>query len=416
MQRRFFLLAPLLLSVSGSTLAQTLPQGLQIALPQDRPYGPHESMVTFKVTNTGDRVLFSRTPVTLRLVTEGGEIFQEEPITRLPFSLPLDAAKIPTGKYRLELWTTVERQQHRLDQTPLVQIGKPAPPPPPPVVLKPHFAERPNAIKGEFNTNIADWPEDVSSSILPMVRVIHEGKVRNLIGTGGSAPYVLHFDARPYPAGKYTLELVAMDTDSAKEVVHDTLEIEIERAPERIAARAPQAQNLSAPQVAVISRELGDPHPFIAAAQWALESAWGQRPCARYNYFGIKARDDQPGAEKETKEFENGEWITIRARFAHFASASDGIKARLTFLQKSRYASYWNTKTDEDAARALQSAGYATDPNYATKLIRLAHQIAGMDTNIAPILPGASAARSLLSSRQSPPRMQRTAPPKKKGK
>ena len=425
MRRRFLLLSTLAF-LPTLAQAQALPQGLSIELPAERPYGPHTGWVVFKVINSsGERVRFAKTPVTLRVITENGDVFQEESIERLPYSFEWDTKMATAGRYRLELWVTMsigaERRPYRLDQTPLLQIGNPPSPPAPVIVQKPHFADRTETIKGEFNTAIVDWLTDAPANTLPMVRVMEDGKLRNLVGVGGSAPYTLHLDTTNYPAGKYRLELIALNWETEKETpvnILDALDIEITKPAVRIPARAPESSTfLTAPDVARLSGELGDSHPYIAAAQWALESAWGQLPCAHYNYFGIKARDDQPGAEKETHEFENGEWITIRARFAHFTSAKDGIKARLTFLQKPRYASYWSATSDESAARALQSAGYATDPNYATKLIRLAHQIAGMsvsgDVAKSPTLP---VNRGDLASRQSPPRMVRTAPPKTKKK
>jgi flagellar protein FlgJ len=42
----------------------------------------------------------------------------------------------------------------------------------------------------------------------------------------------------------------------------------------------------------------------------------------------------------------------------------------------------------EQAARALQSGGYATDPSYADKLVALMDQIGGMKTGIDRVASG----------------------------
>ena len=48
------------------------------------------------------------------------------------------------------------------------------------------------------------------------------------------------------------------------------------------------------------------------------------------------------------------------------------MKDHTYFLQQyKRYANVFTAKTPEEQANALQNAGYATDPNYAGKLISI---------------------------------------------
>lgn len=116
----------------------------------------------------------------------------------------------------------------------------------------------------------------------------------------------------------------------------------------------------------------------ITLAQAALESNWGQSELsARYhNLFGIKS--DQPNSPQlTTKEYVNGQWITVKARFASYASYDESIAAHTqlfvngTGWDASHYQAVLAAANYQQAAQALQAKGYATDPGYAQKLIDL---------------------------------------------
>ncbi|MEK8128648.1 glycoside hydrolase family 73 protein [Paenibacillus filicis] len=110
----------------------------------------------------------------------------------------------------------------------------------------------------------------------------------------------------------------------------------------------------------------------ITIAQGALESAWG-RSAPGNNLFGIKGA----GTTQDTKEYINGQWVTIKAGFRAYPDWTGSIVDHSDFLvQNGRYAraGFFQACAALDykgAARALQQAGYATDPNYANKLISL---------------------------------------------
>jgi hypothetical protein len=110
----------------------------------------------------------------------------------------------------------------------------------------------------------------------------------------------------------------------------------------------------------------------ITIAQAILESASGGSAPGN-NLFGIKGR----GQKLDTKEFVNGEWVTIKAGFRVYDSWSDSIHDHSNFLlDNARYArsGFFERCMALDykgAAQALQKAGYATDPQYAAKLISL---------------------------------------------
>jgi hypothetical protein len=72
-----------------------------------------------------------------------------------------------------------------------------------------------------------------------------------------------------------------------------------------------------------------------------------------------------------TKEFIGGRMVTVNGRFRAYRSAADSFRDHGLFLRSnSRYAPAFRVAHDANAfARALQAAGYATDPEYANKLI-----------------------------------------------
>jgi hypothetical protein len=121
--------------------------------------------------------------------------------------------------------------------------------------------------------------------------------------------------------------------------------------------------------VKAAAKDAGAKYPEVVAAQWALESGFGKHFSGKWNAFGLKGS----GTERETKEFINGKWITIRAGFIDFPD----LQTCVSYLVDRWYRDYKNYKgvnravSREDCARLLQREGYATDPAYPEKLIRL---------------------------------------------
>lgn len=114
----------------------------------------------------------------------------------------------------------------------------------------------------------------------------------------------------------------------------------------------------------------------ITIAQAALESNWGQSELATqyYNLCGVKS---DTGGLMTTKEYVNGQWIVVRARFAIYQSWRESIEQHTALLvngtswDSSHYQAVISANNYVEAAQALQQKGYATDPNYAQKLISL---------------------------------------------
>ena len=121
--------------------------------------------------------------------------------------------------------------------------------------------------------------------------------------------------------------------------------------------------------------------PSITAAQAILESGWGSSELAKApnnNLFGIKDSEDWNGeiVTVPTQEYVNGDYITVNAAFRKYASWNDSVVDHAKFFtstewRKNNYRKVVNETDYRIAAQELKNAGYATDPSYAGKLIRL---------------------------------------------
>lgn len=131
------------------------------------------------------------------------------------------------------------------------------------------------------------------------------------------------------------------------------------------------------------SQASGVPEQLIMA-QAALESGWGKREIRAddgqnsFNLFGIKADKQWRGAvvETTTTEYVNGVAQKERASFRAYGSYEEGFLDYAKLISNNpRYAKVRNANSAADAALGLQQAGYATDPNYGNKLIRIMKQM-----------------------------------------
>jgi len=127
------------------------------------------------------------------------------------------------------------------------------------------------------------------------------------------------------------------------------------------------------------SRTTGIPAHFMVA-QAALETGWGKseprfsngRPS--FNLFGIKAGKSWSGAvvEANTTEIVDGQPQRQVERFRAYESYAEAFNDYARLLTANpRYAAVLGNQDAGGFARALQQAGYATDPMYAAKLERI---------------------------------------------
>jgi flagellar protein FlgJ len=167
---------------------------------------------------------------------------------------------------------------------------------------------------------------------------------------------------------------------------------------------SPQAQasfiseNWSAAQDA--GQQLGvDPRNLIAQA--ALETNWGTRVPhdaqgrSTNNLFGVKAGSQWNGASVAagTQEYENGTAVSTTGQFRAYDSREQSFKDYVTLLRGNpRYTAALNTGNNVHAfASALQHGGYATDPDYASKVTAIAAAVGSRSAGIERSFKSASA-------------------------
>lgn len=148
-------------------------------------------------------------------------------------------------------------------------------------------------------------------------------------------------------------------------------------------AHVQEFQNKLAAHAEQASLETGIPAKFMLG-QAALESGWGKREIkamdgsASHNVFGLKAGAGWTGrtVEAVTTEYSNGIAYRKIEKFKAYDSYSDAFKDYAKLLTKNpRYQDVIaNAKDASSFAYGLQKAGYATDPQYASKLSRIIKQ------------------------------------------
>ena len=121
--------------------------------------------------------------------------------------------------------------------------------------------------------------------------------------------------------------------------------------------------------------------PQFMVGQAALESGWGKHEIRNadgsgtHNLFGVKAGRgwNGPSVEKVTTEYVNGVAHKTTAKFRVYASYGEAFKDYAKLIGGNpRYAGVMAQAQDAQGfARGLQQAGYATDPSYADKLVRV---------------------------------------------
>lgn len=139
------------------------------------------------------------------------------------------------------------------------------------------------------------------------------------------------------------------------------------------------------------AQKLGvDPNAILAQA--ALETGWGKSVAgtnngdSSFNLFGIKAGSQWSGktANVPTLEFEAGVPVKKVERFRSYDSAAHSFDDYAKLIANSpRYEKARGTGSDiASFAGALQQGGYATDPQYANKVVAVANELAEVKQSI----------------------------------
>lgn len=110
--------------------------------------------------------------------------------------------------------------------------------------------------------------------------------------------------------------------------------------------------------------------PSIIIAQAIIESDWGRSDLATKanNLFGVKGQYEGQQILMNTDEYESNQRTTIKDYFKVYPSLEIAIQDHSDFLSVGTYATLTNLTNYTEQADLLQKAGYATDPNYATKI------------------------------------------------
>lgn len=138
--------------------------------------------------------------------------------------------------------------------------------------------------------------------------------------------------------------------------------------------------NQMLPHAMQASQASGVP-PQLILGQAALESGWGKHEIRTadggnsYNLFGIKANAGWNGkmAEVMTTEYKNGVAYKQVEKFRAYSSYAEAFQDYANMISKNpRYAGVLRQGSDmAGMAQAIQKAGYASDPKYADKLVRV---------------------------------------------
>lgn len=120
--------------------------------------------------------------------------------------------------------------------------------------------------------------------------------------------------------------------------------------------------------------------PEVLIAQSALETGWGRKVNTHgngdssFNFFNIKADQRWQGnaVSVSTLEYRDGVPVRERANFRAYSSTRHGFEDYVNFVGTSeRYRKALECSDGESYIRELAEAGYATDKEYADKIIRI---------------------------------------------
>ncbi|KII80502.1 flagellar assembly peptidoglycan hydrolase FlgJ [Vibrio renipiscarius] len=122
----------------------------------------------------------------------------------------------------------------------------------------------------------------------------------------------------------------------------------------------------------------------LLLAQAALETGWGQKMVANtrgnsHNLFNIKADKSWDGGKvaTQTLEYHQGVPVQEKAAFRSYSDYEQSFNDYVRFLNENpRYTTALrHGGNSEQFIRGIHQAGYATDPQYADKVLRVKEKI-----------------------------------------
>jgi len=127
-----------------------------------------------------------------------------------------------------------------------------------------------------------------------------------------------------------------------------------------------------------LEQETGCPARLMIA-QWAIESAWGEKPVGHANYFGIKKADRHTKCcTVTTREVINDKTVVENLEFADYDSLEDSCRDYAWLITNGApYRAAWEQyQHDHDLLALIATAAhvYATDPAYGRLVATIAEQ------------------------------------------
>ncbi len=162
---------------------------------------------------------------------------------------------------------------------------------------------------------------------------------------------------------------------NAKEISEPLKEMEFDSPESFVMSMKPYAEKAA--------RALGVDSSLILA-QAALETGWGQKMVSKgeqnsNNLFNIKAGNTWKGEKVRTQTLEYHDGVPVResAAFRSYSSYAQSFDDYVRFLTENpRYSNALAHGGDnENFIRGIHKAGYATDPNYADKILTVKEKI-----------------------------------------
>lgn len=105
-------------------------------------------------------------------------------------------------------------------------------------------------------------------------------------------------------------------------------------------------------------------YPSTVLAMAALESGYNLNA---ETLFGIKGE----GVVLDTTEYINGEYVNVKDSFKAYPNISASVQGLYDLMQWVHYDRATSCIDYEEECRMIQACGYATDPDYADKLISI---------------------------------------------
>jgi flagellar protein FlgJ len=189
------------------------------------------------------------------------------------------------------------------------------------------------------------------------------------------------------PQSSTDLELGGANLHSFKSLPGEPSKLDIHSNPAPVSQATGSVlsfKNRVASHAEQVSRETGIPAHFMIG-QAALESGWGKREIKAldgtpsHNLFGIKANASWKGkvVEAVTTEYVHGVKQKRIEKFRAYDSYAETFQDFAKLMKNNpRYERVMaNLDNLNNYAAAIQKSGYATDPNYANKLINVINKV-----------------------------------------